>query len=105
MVKRHFFRRLYSTFKKATKTLEGEIPPIPNSALRKQFLCAAIPMVGFGFIDNTIMIRAGDAIDNKFGTFLNKHFFTSQKVKILHHLSQKKVVGGIIFFQLLVLLL
>merc|ERR1719204_2166541 len=46
---------------------DREIDQIPRRELRKQFLCAAIPMVGFGFIDNTVMIRAGDAIDQSLG--------------------------------------
>jgi len=53
------FRRLFCTAQ--------EIPAIPRTELRRQFLCAAIPMVGFGFIDNTVMIRAGDLIDNSLG--------------------------------------
>ena len=44
-----------------------QIEPISARNLRGVFLCAAIPMVGFGFIDNTIMIRVGDAIDAGLG--------------------------------------
>merc|ERR1711862_1003490 len=35
--------------------------------LRIVVLRAAIPMVGFGFMDNLVMITAGDAIDAHFG--------------------------------------
>merc|ERR1740123_201710 len=40
---------------------------VPYQQLRQQFKCAAVPMVGFGFMDNTIMIHAGDWIDNSIG--------------------------------------
>lgn len=43
------------------------IPPVPGKEIRQQFFCAAVPMFGFGFMDNTIMIHAGDYIDNTFG--------------------------------------
>mmetsp|Transcript_105490 Transcript_105490/g.328842 ORF Transcript_105490/g.328842 Transcript_105490/m.328842 type:complete len:310 (+) Transcript_105490:77-1006(+) len=38
--------------------------------LGKHFVSCALPMVGFGFMDNTILIRAGDAIDRYFGASL-----------------------------------
>ena len=31
------------------------------------FMISAIPMVGFGYVDNTIMLRAGDLIDSTVG--------------------------------------
>mmetsp|Transcript_9956 Transcript_9956/g.28281 ORF Transcript_9956/g.28281 Transcript_9956/m.28281 type:complete len:510 (-) Transcript_9956:537-2066(-) len=41
--------------------------PMPSALqLRRHVLAAAIPMVGFGFMDNLIMIQAGDIIDNTF---------------------------------------
>jgi len=44
-------------------------PPLqPNKKqLRDLFFAAAVPMVGFGFMDNTVMILAGDAIDSTIG--------------------------------------
>lgn len=43
-------------------------PPSPTSQqLRRHFLNAAIPMVGFGMMDNFIMIQAGDLIDSTLG--------------------------------------
>ncbi|EER02768.1 hypothetical protein Pmar_PMAR003241 [Perkinsus marinus ATCC 50983] len=38
--------------------------------LRQTFLTAAIPFVGFGFLDNSIMLVAGDFIDAKLGAAL-----------------------------------
>mmetsp|Transcript_21179 Transcript_21179/g.38226 ORF Transcript_21179/g.38226 Transcript_21179/m.38226 type:complete len:294 (-) Transcript_21179:147-1028(-) len=35
--------------------------------LRAHFLRAAVPMIGFGFMDNTVMIQAGNAIDCTLG--------------------------------------
>ena len=35
--------------------------------LRRHALTAAIPMVGFGFMDNLVMIQAGEAIDSTLG--------------------------------------
>lgn len=42
-------------------------PPVPYSELKQAFKCAAVPMIAFGFMDNTIMIYAGDFIDNHIG--------------------------------------
>eukprot|EP01059_Diplonema_ambulator_P009410 TRINITY_DN19268_c1_g1_i1.p1 TRINITY_DN19268_c1_g1~~TRINITY_DN19268_c1_g1_i1.p1 ORF type:complete len:420 (+),score=127.48 TRINITY_DN19268_c1_g1_i1:53-1261(+) len=36
----------------------------------RHFMACAVPMVGFGIMDNTIMIHAGDLIDNFFGQYL-----------------------------------
>ena len=41
-------------------------PPSPET-LRKIFVFNAVPFVAFGFIDNTVLIYAGDAIDNSVG--------------------------------------
>jgi len=43
------------------------VPEVPFATLRHQFICAAIPMIGFGFMDNSIMIHAGDLIDTTIG--------------------------------------
>lgn len=37
---------------------------------RQIFISSAIPMVGFGFMDNLVMIQAGDLIDNTIGVRL-----------------------------------
>lgn len=37
------------------------------SALKSIFLASAIPMIGFGFMDNFVMIQAGQYIDNTLG--------------------------------------
>eukprot|EP00040_Diaphanoeca_grandis_P029348 m.171678 g.171678 ORF g.171678 m.171678 type:complete len:268 (+) comp31657_c0_seq1:425-1228(+) len=41
-----------------------------KSQLRNLFWISTIPMVGFGFADNAIMICAGEAIDETFGNIL-----------------------------------
>ncbi|KAG2442809.1 hypothetical protein HXX76_002888 [Chlamydomonas incerta] len=44
----------------------AKVPPT-TAALRMVFLASAIPFVGFGFLDNAIMLVAGEEIDNMFG--------------------------------------
>jgi hypothetical protein len=48
---------------------QGHAPPKPPTwrQLRILALRAAIPMVGFGFMDNLVMIEAGENIDLAFG--------------------------------------
>ena len=41
-------------------------PPTPEQ-LRTLALTAAVPMIGFGFMDNLVMIQAGDFIDSTIG--------------------------------------
>ena len=41
--------------------------PVPKIQLGRLFIRGAIPMVGFGFVDNVIMISMGDAIDMTLG--------------------------------------
>lgn len=40
---------------------------IPALELRRWFLVSAVPMVGFGLVDNTVMIQAGNFIDLTLG--------------------------------------
>lgn len=46
------------------------IPEPPYSDLRLVALNASIPFIGFGFLDNAILILAGDAIDTSLGVLL-----------------------------------
>ena len=50
-----------------TKTIKSTIEQLSSNQIRSIFLSAAIPMVGFGFMDNFVMITAGQAIDNTLG--------------------------------------
>ena len=45
----------------------GEVPEITTVQMRQLAILSAIPMVGFGFVDNIIMVTAGDAIDAHLG--------------------------------------
>jgi hypothetical protein len=45
----------------------SEASNIPALELRRWFLVSAVPMVGFGFVDNTVMIHAGHFIDLTLG--------------------------------------
>jgi len=40
---------------------------LTSQQIKSVFLSAAIPMIGFGFMDNFVMITAGNAIDNSIG--------------------------------------
>ena len=41
------------------------------SQLRRLFMLSALPMVGFGFMDNVLMLLAGDFIDTHLGSVLH----------------------------------
>jgi len=60
-----------STSNYAQHAAQHAQPDTPQKLTRQQiksiFLSAAIPMVGFGFMDNFVMITAGSAIDNSLG--------------------------------------
>eukprot|EP00659_Diplonema_papillatum_P015095 gene15095-23058_t len=45
-------------------------PPPSRRVKFRHFIACAMPMVGFGIMDNTIMIHAGDLIDQFFGQYL-----------------------------------
>jgi hypothetical protein len=51
----------------ATAASKSTTTPLSKDQIRSIFLSAAIPMVGFGFMDNFIMITAGSAIDSTLG--------------------------------------
>ena len=51
----------------STASPSSEVPEPTALQLRRHALHSAIPFVGFGFIDNLIMITAGDMIDNTLG--------------------------------------
>ena len=46
-----------------------EIPEPTAEQLKKHFLSCAIPMIGFGFMDQTVMVHAGNMIDLSFGVY------------------------------------
>lgn len=50
----------------ASAVRASSAPPSAET-LRKIFVFNAVPFVAFGFIDNTVLIYAGDAIDNSVG--------------------------------------
>ena len=61
-------RRLKSSIAAATNE---NVPQMPTrDQLRIVAYRAAIPMIGFGFVDNLVMITAGDAIDSTLGVAL-----------------------------------
>lgn len=52
------------------ETAIGEVPPITRAQMGKMFVATAIPMVGFGFMDNAVMIICGEFIEIKLGAAL-----------------------------------
>ena len=74
---RHPIRRRLSTEAQteasaAASSSSGDIPEPTSTQLRYVALAQVIPFIGFGFMDNAILIIAGDAIDTSLGT---KAFF------------------------------
>jgi hypothetical protein len=63
-------------FSKAATGLATSGEP-PRKLLWYHLLISGIPMIGFGFIDNTIMLRAGDLIDNTVGNSFKLHPLTA----------------------------
>ena len=59
------FQSLTRRFSARATEEQGEAPTW--NQLGALFLCTAVPMVGFGFVDNFIMILAGDKIDATLG--------------------------------------
>lgn len=49
------------------KNSSPAVPPPTREQLLAHFKHCAVPMVGFGFMDNTVMLHAGNAIDMTFG--------------------------------------
>lgn len=67
-VRRHVGRRrLNKSTLSGTFVDEKSIPAPTKEQLRAVFLRAAIPMIGFGFMDQTVMLQAGNVIDCTIG--------------------------------------
>ena len=59
--------RFSSTGAATSSPIKEEISPPTTDQLKKLFLRSTIPMIGFGFTDQTVMIQAGNAIDCTLG--------------------------------------
>jgi len=70
------------------------LPPVPAKDLRTQFVCAAVPLIGFGFMDNTIMLRAGELIDSTLGVTFGLATLTAAAVGQLCSDTSGIVFGG-----------
>lgn len=63
-----FRRDLYSVFNRNKASAANEKIPRPTfEQLRIHYISNGLPMVGFGFMDETVMIQAGNAIDCSIG--------------------------------------
>jgi hypothetical protein len=56
------------------------VPAPTKRQLRLYMLNRAVPMIGFGFMDNIIMIQAGDLIDNSIGVTLGLSTLTAAAI-------------------------
>ena len=54
----------------AVEVASGQAAPLTRGQVLKLCLISGVPFVGFGIVDNGIMIVAGDAIDNTLGVAL-----------------------------------
>ncbi|KAH8044436.1 hypothetical protein JL722_14684 [Aureococcus anophagefferens] len=59
--------RRSSSFRAENSFSEPGLPDTPPTSeqLQNHFMICAVPMVGFGLMDNTVMIHAGNAIDSR----------------------------------------
>ncbi|CAD7938870.1 unnamed protein product [Amoebophrya sp. A120] len=53
-----------------TRPAAPKVVNVTSADKRKLFVSSAVPMIGFGFMDNMVMIQAGDLIDNTIGVHL-----------------------------------
>ncbi|VEU40932.1 unnamed protein product [Pseudo-nitzschia multistriata] len=67
-----FTRRPFSTYtsRPASPVPQHVFEKLTKQQVRSIVLSSAIPMVGFGFMDNFVMITVGSAIDNSLGVHL-----------------------------------
>jgi len=54
----------------ASDAENGEVTPMTKAQMSKLFIATAIPMVGFGFMDNCVMLICGEMIEIKLGAAL-----------------------------------
>ena len=65
---RHEFLAWYLKKEAASSGVnEGSIPKITGKQLWVLFIAGAVPFIGFGFMDNAIMLTAGDLIEDNLG--------------------------------------
>eukprot|EP01060_Flectonema_neradi_P034726 TRINITY_DN6198_c2_g1_i2.p1 TRINITY_DN6198_c2_g1~~TRINITY_DN6198_c2_g1_i2.p1 ORF type:complete len:398 (+),score=60.63 TRINITY_DN6198_c2_g1_i2:54-1247(+) len=67
---RSVMRGVRGTGRRYCSSKAAQTEPLSREIKIRHFLACAVPMVGFGIMDNTIMIHAGDLIDNFFGQYL-----------------------------------
>ena len=60
--------RRWNTSSSSVHIDHSQPPPLPTATqLRNHFVKAAVPMIGFGLMDQTVMLQAGNAIDCTIG--------------------------------------
>jgi len=81
---------------KMRKHREKKVQEIPPAELRQQFIISFIPMFGFGFMDNTILIYVGDYIDFHFGATFALSTLTAAAFGQVISDSSGTLFGGVI---------
>ena len=64
----------------STTAAAGAVTPPTRLQLRRHAMTLAVPMVGFGVMDNLVMIQAGEAIDSSIGVTLGLATMTSAAI-------------------------
>jgi hypothetical protein len=68
--------------------------PITSIQLRRVFLQAAVPMIGFGFTDQTVMLQAGNAIDCTLGVTFGLSTLTAAAIGQICSDASGVIFGG-----------
>ena len=69
-----------TTASASASTSTAKIEPPTSQQLRRVFVHAAIPMIGFGFMDQTVMVQAGNAIDCTIGVIFGLSTLTAAAI-------------------------
>lgn len=82
-----------------SSSADGKIPMTKEQA-KTLFLCNALPFIGFGILDNLLMILAGEYIDNTLGLYF--HLSTMAAAGLGNILSDIAGVGSAHYVEYLV---
>jgi hypothetical protein len=58
---------LVKRLQQGTTKVPGEGSVLPSGAFMAVFMVSCVPMIGFGFVDNFLMILAGEYLEAEFG--------------------------------------
>ena len=78
------------------KSVVTVVPPPTRQQLRAHFIATAVPMMGFGLMDQTIMIQAGNTIDCTVGVALGLSTLSAAAIGQLVANAGSVVFGGVV---------